>query len=64
MRGGKFGWVIEEMFATQGEQFLYLLASELLEREVMKPWAIQQGGAIAKPRIVTVHGADELQLRW
>jgi hypothetical protein len=46
MREGKFAWVIEEMLATQGEQFLYLLASELLEREVMKPWAIQQGGPV------------------
>jgi YaaC-like Protein len=46
MREGKFAWVIEEMLATQGEQFLYLSASELLERKVMKPWAIQQGGPI------------------
>jgi hypothetical protein len=42
MRKGKFAWVIEEMLATQGEQFVYIAASELLEREVAKPWAIQQ----------------------
>lgn len=41
MREGKFGWVIEEMLATQPDQFLYLAASELLEREVMRPWAVQ-----------------------
>jgi hypothetical protein len=41
MREGKFGWVIEEMLVTQPEQFLYLAASELLEREVLKPWAVQ-----------------------
>jgi hypothetical protein len=46
MRQGKFAWVFEEMPATQAEQFLYLTASELLGREVMKPWAIHHGEPI------------------
>lgn len=43
MRTGKFAWVIEEMLATQGEQFVYMIASELLNREVARPWAVQGG---------------------
>jgi YaaC-like protein len=46
MRNGKFAWVIEEMLATQSEQFVYFAASELLGREVAKPWAIQRGGPL------------------
>lgn len=46
LRKGKFAWVIEELLATQGEQFAYLAASELLEREVIKPLAIQQRGPL------------------
>ena len=30
MREGKFAWVIEEMLATQGEQFPYMIASKHL----------------------------------
>lgn len=42
MRSGKYGWVIEEMLSTQGEQFVYQAVSELLGSEVSRPWAVQR----------------------
>ena len=37
----EYGWVIEEFLATQAHQFVYLIASALLEREVVCPWALR-----------------------
>ncbi|MBM4093889.1 MAG: hypothetical protein FJ276_31460 [Planctomycetes bacterium] len=41
MLNRKFGWAIEEFLATQGHQFVYLMANELLKREVVCPWALR-----------------------
>lgn len=35
----KYGWVIKEFLETQGEQFIHIMAAEILEREILKPWA-------------------------
>lgn len=35
----KYGWVIKEFLETQGEQFIHMMTAEILEREILKPWA-------------------------
>jgi YaaC-like Protein len=37
---GKYAWDIEEFFATQPRQFLYLVANCLLKQEVVRPMAL------------------------
>ena len=41
MRAREYAWLIEEMLAKLADQFVYGIASELLEREVTRPWAVQ-----------------------
>jgi hypothetical protein len=41
MLQSKYGWVIEEFLATQGHQFVYLMANVILRQEVVCPWAIR-----------------------
>jgi len=41
MLKSKYGWVIEEFLATQGYQFVYLMANQVLGQEVVCPWAVR-----------------------
>lgn len=36
----KYGWIIKEFLRTQPNQFYYILASEILGREILIPWAM------------------------
>jgi len=40
LRAGKYGWLCEELLASQPAQFVYTLASELAETDVVRPQAV------------------------
>jgi hypothetical protein len=42
--GGRYAWLVSEFLATQPQQFLYLLASNLAGVDVVRPFAIGSGG--------------------
>jgi len=40
LRAGRYGWLCEELLASQPEQFIYTLASELADTDVVRPQAV------------------------